>query len=80
MRLINAASFRKGGTDKFRRVVNATTVASTGATADHPNAVFFGTFSTNFYEKALFVKGDLATDCSVASASALPFALCFYPL
>jgi hypothetical protein len=33
----------------------------------------------NFYEKALFVKGDLATDRSVANATALPFALCFYP-
>jgi hypothetical protein len=35
--------------------------------------------AANFYEKALFVKGDLATDRSVANATALPFALCFYP-
>jgi hypothetical protein len=34
---------------------------------------------TNFYEKALFVKGDVATDRSVANATALPCALCFYP-
>src|SRR5215208_8094049 len=33
----------------------------------------------NFYEKALFVKVDVATDRSVANATALPFALCFYP-
>jgi hypothetical protein len=50
MRLINAASFCKGGTDKFRRVVNATTVASTRAMAYHSNAVFFETFLTNFRE------------------------------
>jgi hypothetical protein len=33
----------------------------------------------DFYEKALFVKADVATS-SRPSAAAGPFALCFYPL
>jgi hypothetical protein len=35
---------------------------------------------TNFYEKALFVKVDVAAPCVVAWRNrSLPFALCFYP-
>ena len=36
----------------------------------------------NFYEKASFVKADVAALCFVAERNgcSLPFALCFYPL
>jgi hypothetical protein len=34
---------------------------------------------TNFYEKALFVKADVAAFCGVRAQQMGPFALCFYP-
>jgi hypothetical protein len=60
-------------------LINVTTLASADELVMN-FAPFRTLFSANFYEKALFVKVDLATDRSVANASALPFALCFYPL
>jgi hypothetical protein len=35
--------------------------------------------SANFYEKALFVKVDLATALCWMQRLSVPFALCFYP-
>jgi hypothetical protein len=35
--------------------------------------------TANFYEKALFVKGDVATALGPTRRPLLPFALCFYP-
>jgi hypothetical protein len=44
----------------------------------HSIAVFITTFFANFYEKALFVKVDLATAVWWKQLPSLPFALCFY--